>query len=68
MRCNFEELVAKARAAYDALTPEQKAEHDYAQRRSFVRGMCPDRMNFDEWCKVVDRVLPPEKQHGVHHD
>jgi hypothetical protein len=51
--------VAKSQQFYDALTPEQKDKHDYAQRRSFVRGMCPSRMDFDEWCKVVDRILPP---------
>lgn len=51
-------LIAKAQAAYEAMTPEQKADHDYAQRRSFVRGMCPNRMNFDEWCEHVDRLLP----------
>jgi hypothetical protein len=32
-------LLARAKAAYDALTPEQKAEHDEAQRQSWVRGM-----------------------------
>ena len=36
---NLRELVAKAKAAYDAMTPEQKKAHDDAQRESFIRGM-----------------------------
>lgn len=31
--------VKRAQAIYDAMTPEQKAEHDNAQRESWVRGM-----------------------------
>jgi len=57
----LKELVAKASAAYYALTPEQKAHHDYEQRRSFVRGMCPWHRPYKEWCVVVDRLLPPLK-------
>lgn len=34
-------LMAQAVAAYAALTPEAKAEHDRLQRESFVRGMQP---------------------------
>lgn len=56
---NFQELVAKAEAAYQALSPEQKAHHDLSQRRSFLRGMCPGTTDYAEWCKVVDRVIPP---------
>jgi len=33
--------VAKAVAAYNALSPEEKAAHDEAQRQSWVRGMGP---------------------------
>lgn len=55
----FQKMVAEAMARYDALTPEQKAAHDYEQRRSFARGMCPFSRDYDEWCKVVDKVLPP---------
>lgn len=55
----FQKLVAEAQARYDALPPEQRAAHDYEQRRSWVRGMCPFRTDYAEWCKVVDRVLPP---------
>lgn len=32
------ELIAKAKAIYDAMTPEQKVEHDRLQRESWVRG------------------------------
>jgi hypothetical protein len=53
------ELAEKARAAYDAMTPEQKDRHDYEQRRSFVRGMCSSRQDYEEWCKIVDRLMPP---------
>ena len=56
------ELVAKAQARYDAMTPEQQAHHDHEQRRSFVRGMCPDNRDYAEWCKVVDRQIPPLEQ------
>lgn len=52
-------LVAEAKARYDALPPEEKAAHDYAQLRSFARGMCPDDQDFDEYCKAVDKILPP---------
>lgn len=52
-------LIKQACAAYDALTPEQKANHDYEQRRSFARGMCPDNRDYAEWCKIIDRVIPP---------
>lgn len=34
-------LIRKAQERYDALTPEEKAEHDRKQRESFVRGMMP---------------------------
>ena len=58
----LQKLVTDAQARYDALPPAQKAAHDYEQRRSFVRGMCPFRRDYAEWCKVVDRVLPPGKE------
>lgn len=54
-------LIKQARAVYDALTPEQKAAHDYEQRRSFVRGMCPSKQDYNEWCKIVDQILPPQR-------
>lgn len=40
------------------MTPEER----YEQRRSFVRGMCPWNRDFDEYCKAVDRLLPPLRQ------
>ncbi len=53
------EKIADALFAYQALSPEERAKHDYSQRRSFVRGMCPSNQDFGEWCKVVDLVIPP---------
>ncbi|WP_202032423.1 hypothetical protein [Agrobacterium vitis] len=35
------ESIAKAKAIYDAMSPEEKARHDQAQRESFLRGMMP---------------------------
>lgn len=34
-------LALKSKAVYDAMSPEEKAAHDQAQRESFVRGMMP---------------------------
>ncbi len=59
MTPKLEKLLADARDAYDAMTPEQKANHDYEQRRSFVRGMCRLSGDFEKWCAAVDRLLPP---------
>lgn len=39
MNRDLNTLVRQARERYDAMTPEQKAAHDQAQRESFVRGM-----------------------------
>jgi hypothetical protein len=58
-RADLTELVKQAKDRYDAMTPADKANHDYEQRRSFVRGMCPSKRDYNEWCEVVDRVLPP---------
>lgn len=55
----IQELIDRAKTAYDAMNPSQRARHDYEQRRSFVRGMCPFDYDYAEWSKVVDRVLPP---------
>lgn len=38
---DFVEMAKKAKAIYDAMSPEQRADHDKAQRESFVRGMMP---------------------------
>ncbi|MBX5143270.1 hypothetical protein HJB79_31680 [Rhizobium lentis] len=37
----LEYAVLRAREKYNALSPEEKAEHDRKQRESFVRGMMP---------------------------
>lgn len=37
---NIQELIERARAAYDAMSPVDQALHDDEQRRSFVRGQC----------------------------
>lgn len=51
--------LAEAVERYNAMTPGERAAHDYEQRRSFVRGSCPSKQDYAEWCKIVDRVLPP---------
>lgn len=56
----WETLLAEANARFDALSPQQQEEHRYEQRRSFVRGSCPSNQDFKEWCKMVDRILPPK--------
>ena len=43
------------RAKHHKMTPEEA----YAQRRSFVRGMCPSNRDYAEWCAAVDQHLPP---------
>lgn len=37
-RSEFTELVKKAKAVYDAMTPEEQEAYDKAQRDSWVRG------------------------------
>lgn len=58
-RTDLTELVKAAKARYDAMSPADKANHDHEQRRSFMRGLCPTKQDYNEWCEVVDRVLPP---------
>jgi hypothetical protein len=58
-RADLADLVKAAQARYDAMTPAEKAHHDHEQRRSYVRGMCPSRRDYNEWCEIVDRVIPP---------
>ena len=41
MDAELKALIDKAQARYDAMTPEEQAAHDLAQRESFVRGMMP---------------------------
>lgn len=38
-RRDISELLRRAVAAYEALSPEERAAHDRAQRESWVRGM-----------------------------
>lgn len=54
------ELIALANAAYAAMTPSQKLRHDYEQRRSFAKGMCPWKRDFTEYCASIDKRMPPE--------
>lgn len=54
------ELVERANAAYEAMTPSQKLRHDYEQRRSFAKGMCPWKRDFAEYSAEVDKLMPPE--------
>lgn len=37
-RSKLTKLIEKAKAVYDAMTPEEKEAHDKAQRDSWVRG------------------------------
>jgi hypothetical protein len=53
---DFQSALAKSIAAYKALTPEQRASHDAEQRRSFIRGMCPDHRDYNEWCELVNKL------------
>jgi hypothetical protein len=55
MKTNPELLALIEKAKYHVMTPEEIHE----QRRSFVRGMCPFRRDYAEWCKLVDSVIPP---------
>ena len=46
-------LEALEKAKCHVMTPEEHA----AQRRSFVRGMCPSHRDYSEWCEQVDKML-----------
>lgn len=39
----------QAKARYDAMSPEDKAAHDKAQRESFIRGMGPCEHGDYDW-------------------
>lgn len=59
-----DDIMAKVQAArdrYAGMSASDRDAHDYAQRRSFVRGMCPDNTDFRTWCQAVDRALPPRE-------
>ncbi len=53
-------LAAKAQAVYLAMTPSQRLRHDYMQRRSFARGMCPSNRDYAEYCRHIDKSMPDE--------
>jgi hypothetical protein len=56
----LDELLKKAIAAFDALTPEQQREHRRAQRRSWVIGemlLEHPEMSREEAERLVDSVL-----------
>jgi hypothetical protein len=55
------DLLQQSIARYAALSPEEKAAHDYEQKRSFAKGMCPDSQNYEDWCKRIDETMPPSK-------
>jgi hypothetical protein len=48
---DLQELVDRAQAVFDALTPSQKLRHRYMQRRSFARSFGPGD---------VDKRMPHE--------
>lgn len=54
--------VARSVTIYESMSVEQKTAHDYEQQRSFARGLCPYTADYGEWCKAVDRVLPPNRK------
>lgn len=62
MGLSLPELVKKAQAAYDAMTPSQKLRHDYMQRRSFARGMCAGKTNYETHCANVEKLMPHESK------
>lgn len=59
-RLDLQELIARAQAKFDSLTPSQKLRHNYMQRRSFARGMCPDSSDYKTHCDAVERLMPHE--------
>jgi hypothetical protein len=61
-KAEFRALVDAAKARYDAMSPSDKLRHDYMQRRSFVRGMCPSARDYEEWCDRVDDTMPHESE------
>lgn len=60
-RPDLKALADEAQKRYEALTPSQKLRHNYMQRRSFARGMCPSNRDFAEHCRSIDKLLPDEK-------
>lgn len=56
----LQELVARAQAAFDSLTPSKKLRHRYMQKRSFVRGMCSSNTSYKDHCEATERLMPHE--------
>ncbi len=56
------ELVEKAQAAFDALTPEEQEAHREEQRRSFVYGNLMCSTNHKTTRELVDRVADEMKR------
>ncbi len=57
MDSELETLLKKAAAAYEALSPLEKASHNYDQRRSWIRGeMCLEypEMTAEEIERLID--------------
>jgi hypothetical protein len=48
-RPDLQTLLARSVAAYNAMTPEQRAVHDEAQRQSWARGMAPCEHGVADW-------------------
>lgn len=59
--CELKAMAQKAQERYDALSPSDKLRHNYMQRRSFVRGMCPEAREYTSWCDQVEETMPHEK-------
>lgn len=57
----LKEMIEKASAITKAFNASERLRHDYMQRRSFARGMCPRNRDFVEHCKSVDELMPDEK-------
>lgn len=64
MRTNeqWADLVEKANAAFDALTPEQQAEHRRQQRESWARSMAPCEHGVSDWEDCPECRAPAEQE------
>lgn len=59
-RIDLQELVKRAVAVFDALSPSQKLRHRYMQRRSMARGSGSDTTSHDVHCAAVEQRMPHE--------
>lgn len=58
---NGEELRKLAKAAsdrYHAMPASERLRHDYLQRKSFAKGMCPDHGDYEAHSKLIDERMP----------